>query len=233
MSAVVECSIDETLQGDPDQEPEPRASLREEIADLDRIVACAKAGPALQALRGTASLLWYAQENPTRGRRRTPMNVAKMVRLWLPVLKALSTAHDKNALDEAECRVEELIQPVLAAPVKQIRRFYKEIVCELKKDPEVPFFVWSMFEAWGKVIIDRAPDGELLELKDDLASEIAHLVEKDVQPDITKAIAGALRWRSKETLEKVRDVVEAGEKPRLTGKQSCLFLEVGGQTVML
>ena len=47
-----------------------------------------------------------------------------------------------------------------------------------------------------------------------------------------KSLVHALQWRSPEKLAKVKDAVvkaqAAGEKPRLRGRESCLFLEVGG-----
>lgn len=86
--------------------------------------------------------------------------------------------------------------------------------------------MWSWFEAWGEVILKRAPDGEVKALKTALASEIAELVEEDVKPDLRKAIAGALQWRSPESLGKIKAAVESGGKARMVGKESCLFLEV-------
>lgn len=48
------------------------------------------------------------------------------------------------------------------------------------------------------MVLKDAKDGEVKTLKTKLAREIADLVEKDVRPDIGKAIAGALQWRSPE-----------------------------------
>jgi hypothetical protein len=170
--------------------------------------------------------LWmYAIDNPTR-RPRTLMDTAAMAKAWVPIIKGLATAHDKATLDRCEFESEQHMTPLLAAPVAQLREFFALLVHELKEDDGVPFFVWAMFEAWGEVILKHAPDGDVRELKDQLAGEVAALVEPGVIPDLRAALQGALRWRSPETLAKVKDAVEKGARPRMVGRESCLFLSV-------
>lgn len=178
------------------------------------------------------ALLMYGVENPSR-RKRTNMDVQKMVDRWVPIVKGIATAHDKGKVDQCEFAMDEHLTPLLSAPVKEIRAFWALLVKTLKEDPEVPFFVWAMFEGWGEVILAKAPDGAVRQLKVELAREIAEMVEKDVVPDLKGAIAGALQWRGEETLTKVRDAVKAGGRARMVGRESCLFLEVDGETVML
>ena len=161
------------------------------------------------------------------------MDVPQMVSRWVATVVVLSTANDKAALDHAEYGLDELMAPLLTAPVAQLRQFYTELLTALHADPRVPIFIWAMFDAWGEITVTQAPDQGIRTLKTQLAQEIAELVEKDVQPDIMSAIAGALQWRDPATLEKVRDAVKSGDKPRLRGKESCLFLTVAGQEVML
>jgi len=178
----------------------------------------------------------YGCERPST-RRRTPMDVDAMVQRWVPIIRGLSTAHSKDELDRCEFEMETDLGPLLAAPVKQLREFYSSLVSVLKGDPKIPLFVWSAFDAWHEVIVKKAPDGAVLELKKELAQEVADLVEADVRPDIGKAIAGALQWRSPEQLTTVRDAVRRGAKPRLVGKESCLFLVVpdgqGGESQVM
>lgn len=102
-----------------------------------------------------------------------------------------------------------------------------------KRTPRVPFVVWRIFESYGNAIVKTAQDQDILTLKTALATEIAVLVEQDVQPDILTAIIGALQWRSPEVLEEIKAEVKRGRKPRLEGKESCLFLVVGNHEVML
>ncbi len=154
------------------------------------------------------------------------MNVDLMVQNWVPIIRGLCTAHDKAPLDQCEFAMDEHLSPLLTAPVKQIREFYAKLVIALKADQSIPFFVWAWFESWGEVIIKTAPDGDIKELKTTIATEIAEMVEKDVQPDLKTAIAGALRWRSPESLEKIKTAVRSGGKARMVGRESCLFLEV-------
>lgn len=170
------------------------------------------------------SFLWYAIEHPSRGRKRTPMDVSKMVAAWVPIIKGLSIAHTKDQADRCEFEAETHLAPLLTAPVAQIRAFYVELVAALRGDPAVPFFVWSAFEAWHEVILKKAPDEGIIELKTKLAGEVAELVEKDIQPDLKTALIGALQWRSPEDLGEIKAAVQAGGKPRLKGRESCLFL---------
>lgn len=178
------------------------------------------------------ALLMYGVEVTSR-KRRTKMDVQKMVDRWVPIIKGIATAHEKGKVDQCEFEMDEHLTPLLAAPVKQIREFWALLVKTLKEDPTVPFFVWATFEGWGDVILAKAPDGAVKKLKVDLAAEIAEMVEKDVQPDLRSAIEGALKWRGEETLTKVRDAVKAGGKAKMVGRESCLFLEVAGERVML
>jgi len=171
--------------------------------------------------------LWWPRKKRTR------MDVDALVTQWHQALKVLSTAHDKHAIDKTEYSLDELNRPLLSAPVRQLREFFKKLTVALKADPEIPFFVWSMFFAWEKVMVDKAQDQEVLVLRDRLAEEIAAMVEKNIVPDIFEALVGALRWRSPEALTHIKTELEKGEKPRLRGRQSCLFLTVGEAEVML
>lgn len=190
-----------------------------------------------RTLQDLRAYLQYMHERPSWGKKRTPMDVKLLVEKWVPIIRGLSTAHEKAPIDACEFVMDEHLTPLLAAPVAQIREFYGQLVSALKADPTIPFFVWVWFESWGDTILKDAPDGDIKELKITLATEIAELVEKDVQPDLKAAIAGALQWRGPQTLERIKGAVEKGSKAKLVGKESCLFLEVetedGMERVML
>ena len=117
--------------------------------------------------------------------------------------------------------------------MKQLRQFYKKLCDRLETDPTIPFFVWRSFKTWGDVILDKLPDGGVKKLRGDLAKKVADMVEAQIVPDLNEALVGALQWRDPATLEKIATAVEGGAKPRMRGRESCLFLEVGGHTVML
>jgi hypothetical protein len=51
-----------------------------------------------------------------------------------------------------------------------------------------------------------------------------------VHADLKEALVGALQWRSEEQLKKIEEGVRSGAKPRLRGKESCLFLVVNEGT---
>lgn len=161
------------------------------------------------------------------------MDVDKEVQNWLEIIVALGTAHTQAEADAADYRLDDILQPILAAPVSQLRDFYQKLIDAMKADPKVPYVIWRAFEMWRAEFLEKAPDQEALQLREDLASYIANAVEKDVQPDIMEALANALKWRPKEELEAVKRSLDEGERPRVRGRQSCLFLEVGDAKVML
>jgi hypothetical protein len=177
-------------------------------------------------------LLWYGVGCRRMGRKkRTEMNVDGLVEKWADVLTGLATAHDKDTADRYEAAIEECLTPLLAAPIKQIREFYPKLLKALKSNPQVPFLVWRGYEIWIDQILSKAPDEDVKELKTKLAKEITDMVEQDVKDQIPEALIRALQWRSGETLEEVKAVVikekAKGNKVRLRGKESCLFMYAG------
>lgn len=154
------------------------------------------------------------------------MNVEELVQKWLSAIVGMATAHDKDTYDHHDAKADELMTPILSAPIKQVREFYKKLRAALRADPRVPMLVWMGFEAWGEVVVKGAEDDEAIKrLKNKLAQEIVELVELEIQDQIPEAIRRALRWRDPETLKEVKEALEGGAKPKLIGRQSCLFLE--------
>ena len=170
--------------------------------------------------------LMYATEHPSRRKRVSIMDVNAMVEKWVPIIRGLATGHNKATVDQCEFDSEEHLLPLTAAPVKQLREFYKALCDHLEADPTIPFFVWRAFRTWADVILDKLPDGSVKQLRGDLARKVADLVEAQVQPDLNAALVGALQWRDAASLEKMAAAVKAGAKPRMRGRESCLFLEV-------
>jgi hypothetical protein len=162
-----------------------------------------------------------------RSKRRKSVNVDELVGKWIETIVTMSTAHDKDAYDAADATADTLLGPLLTASVKQVREFYVKLQERLQADPHVPMLVWMGFDAWGEVMVKDAPDEGIKRLKNKLAAEIADLVEEDIRDQIPKAIARALRWRDPKTLKAVKATIESGVKPKLRGRESCLFLEAG------
>lgn len=178
-------------------------------------------------------LVWYADHcGYTARKKRTPMDVDKLVNEWKTVVTGLAVAHDKDEADRYEAAIEKCLVPILAAPIKQVREFYPKLLKALKDDPKVPFLVWRSYEIWVGQILSKAPDEAVKQLKTDLAKQITEMVEQDVKDQIPEALMRALQWRSGDTLEEVKAAVEEtkknGDKVRLRGRESCLFMEVGG-----
>jgi hypothetical protein len=160
-------------------------------------------------------------------RKRTVMDVERLTTAWIDAIVGMCAAHDKDKYDAHDAKADELLSPILAAPVKQVREFYHRLGEKMKTDQRVPFLVWVSFEAWGEVVVKNAPDEGIKRLKRKLAADIAELVEKPVAEQLPEAIKRALMWRDEETLKGVKETLEGGAKPRLVGRQSCLFLECG------
>lgn len=179
------------------------------------------------------SLLAYGCEIPSR-RKRISVDVEKTVDLWLPLIKALAVAHDVDEKDAASSQLDELLLPIIAAPVAQIREFYRMLTAKMKADKTVPWAVWRLFEFWGENVLDKITKEGELQLKKELAAKIAERSMETVpREDWINSMIGALQWRSPERLKEIQAGLEAGHKPRVRGKESCLFLEVGQAEVML
>jgi hypothetical protein len=163
--------------------------------------------------------------------KRMKMDVEALAKKWHEVIVGLAVAHDKDLADRWEAMVDDCLQPILKAPVSQVRELAGKIRDRLKADPSVPYVVWHGLEAWVDKIVLLAPDEEVKELKTALAKEIVDMVEDDAKRDLPDAMVRALQWRSSEQLEKMRGAVskakQSGKPVALRGRESCLFLEVG------
>lgn len=189
-------------------------------------------GSAAFHLSQLGCLVHYADQNNKGSRkRRVRMNVDVLLESWQRLVVGLATAHSKDEADRFEAAVEECLNPILAAPVSQIRTFAFALAARLEADPKVPYLVHRSFSAWVEMMKD-APDEEVKELKTALAREIVDMVEDDARRDLPTAMVRALQWRNSDDLEKVKGVVAsekaAGRSVRLRGRESCLFLEAGG-----
>jgi len=162
------------------------------------------------------------------------MDVQKMVEQWLPLIKQLATAHDVDDRDAASSQLDEYLMPIIAAPVAQIREFYRELVQRMKADEAVPWAVWRLFEFWGENVLDKIEKEEVIGLKTEIAKRIAENSFSQIpKEDWIASMIGALQWRDPERLKEIEMKLEAGHKPRVRGKESCLFLEVDNSQVML
>jgi type III secretion system FlhB-like substrate exporter len=183
-------------------------------------------GPEKKA-KELGTLCRYAISLKRSSRKAIPMNVDDVAKKWVAAIVQMCTSHDKDDYDAADNQSDELMGPILTAPIKQIREFYDKVRTMLKEDKRIPFVVWIGFEAWGEAIIKDAPDEDIKKLKNKLAKEISDLVEMDIKEQLPEAIKRALRWRDPEQLEQIKEELEKGKKPRLQGKESCLFLVIG------
>jgi hypothetical protein len=183
-------------------------------------------------IAGKLNVICYAASAPSR-KPRIPMDVDQLVTEWRDLIVGMALATDKKTIDEHEAQLDRLLEPFLRCPVKQIREFARKLTAAMQADKRLPLFIRVGVEAYLKVIVGNAKDTSIVKLKKDIAGRIAKVVEGDVQPQLVEAITNALMWRDPETLEKIEGAAKQGHKAKLVGRQSCLFLEIGGETVML
>lgn len=210
------------------EEPRKRAGIRTAVMASLNIGEFHPRGPRTR-LRNLGWLLRYGmQYGMTHGKKvRQIVNVNALVDQWIEAIVGMCLAHDKDTYDAHDAKADELLGPLLTAPVKQVREFYHQLAEKMKADKRVPMLVWMAFEAWGAVMVKDAPDEGVKRLKNKLAQEISDLVEEDAKEQLPKAIQRALRWRDPETLKDIKEKIEGGAKPKLRGRESCLFLEAG------
>lgn len=223
------CLTSDVIEGAPPL-PAPPASkpndLRDEVFLFWTLTKFAqKYGPGFRKVRDMEILTYYACE-VTSGRRKIPVDVQKLIADWKAVIVTLCTAHDKDAIDAAEFKMDELLKPMLTAPVAQIREFYAGLLKALSDDKTVPFFIWSLFKGWGEMVLEKVDEkSPPKRLKKKLAEEVAEMaLTKQTRKDMVDALVGALMWRSPQALKEIKADIESGATPRVRGRESCIFL---------
>ncbi len=237
---IIEDAVCEAVQDEEKVEPPVLSkffaseSLARAVIDCREIISVCMYPVIMKAVFGNnLSLLAFGCEHPSR-RKRTPVDVQKMVDAWVPLVKKLATAHDIDEKDAASSQLDELLLPIIAAPVAQIREFYRNLAKQLKSDPDIPWAVWRLWEFWGTTVLDRIDKEEVAGLKTEIAKRIAERAEAAIpREDWVTSMIGALQWRSPEKLQEIETALEAGVKPKVRGKESCLFLSVGEVEVLL
>lgn len=241
MIEVHVCYAGDVIEGAPPAPPKKESgfNLRDEAMSLWSITRFAqKFFRGFKKIETAEMMLYYACE-VTSGRRKTPVNIPEMIEKWKACIVVLCTAHDKAAIDQAEFGMDELLKPMLTAPVAQIREFYAGLLTALQADERIPFFVWSIFKNWGEYVLEKAyKDAPPRRLKRKLAERVAKLsMTKQTRTDMVQALVGALMWRSPEALKDIERDIKDGAKPRVKGRESCIFLVTEGKrgehTVML
>jgi hypothetical protein len=183
----------------------------------------------VDSLGWTLRLIGYSKFHGIRWstKPRKPMNIPELSKKWCDAIAGMCLAHDKATYDANDAKADDLLGPIMTAPVKQVREFYHKLKEDLGADTRIPFLVLMAFDAWGTVTVADAPDEGVKQLKKKLAEDIAELVEKPAAEQLPAAIARALQWRPESQLQEVKAALKKGAKPKLVGRESCLFLEVG------
>jgi hypothetical protein len=242
---MLKCSTWDVDDGTVEPEPERFSPIVQKIVDtgLSLSMAVITSRETLaevmsgmlvrEVLKNPLSMLAYACEYQSR-RKRVAVDVKAMIDTWVPLVTKLATAHDIDERDLASSQLDEALTPILAAPIAQVRDFYRGVTARLKDDPKVPWSVWRLFEFWGTNVLDKIKNEEQVVLKTEIAKRIAeNSVAQIPTSDWVNAMIGALQWRTPEKLQQIESNLKRGVKPRVRGKESCLFLVAGEAEVML
>jgi hypothetical protein len=208
-------------------------TVKEAVMTVPTVVGLWRAVSLHKKVEDLAVTLTLETRHPSRKRRKPMENLNEFARQWKDVLLKLSLSHTKEGIDQADYRMEDLFAGLLAMPVKQVRQFYDLLLSELKSDESVPYFIWKTVEHWKEKAVGVSQDVEANMLQSELATDLAAILEPVLSPQLKEALAGSLKWKPGEVLEKIKAAVEAGEKPKLRGRESCLFLEIGKSEIML
>lgn len=184
-------------------------------------------------IRDLGVSLMYETLHPSRKRRQRVENLDAFAEQWKGVLLALGTAHTKEQLDAADYHTEDLFKGVLSMPVEQVRKFFDLLLEKLKTDGRVPYYIWCCLEKWKEKAAGVAQDVEARVLQAELAGELAGLLEPALSAQLRQSLQESLKWKSADVLGRIKAAVEGGQEVRMTGRESCLFLEFGGERVML
>lgn len=210
------------------------------MGSLTDLVYMLQVGVGGRRVRDLGLLVVYSHEvsmdGHHGGRKRVPIaDIDAFVDQWANAIVQLSTSHSHQGYTEGDQQSDDLLGPMLRAPIADIRQWATKLAERLENDERVPFLIWSGFRRAIEPLILATPAGAALELKTTLAREVAELAEAQLSSaELVGAIAGALQWRPPKELENVKAALKTGtQRPRLKGGQSCLFLEVGSARVVL
>jgi hypothetical protein len=219
------------------EDPSPR-NARRELLGLYTAPKAFMVWVVKRAVDNFITLAEYADAVPSR-KPRTPMDVEAMVAAWREAVVGMTLAATKDDVDRWEAKLNDLLEPFLKAPIKQIREFCTRLVEVIEPDPQVPWLIKQSVIGYIKIFVKTAKDEAVIELKKDIAGRIARAVEGDVAPQLVDAITNALCWRDPEHLARVEEAVKKSKggpkakRPRMVGRESCLFLEVGDEVIQI
>ncbi|MCG8430982.1 MAG: hypothetical protein MJA29_07405, partial [Candidatus Omnitrophica bacterium] len=97
----------------------------------------------MKPVRNLAWILWYGNDHGRMAYRVKSMDVEKLVELWTETVVQLSTCHTHAERTEADARTDDLLGPILTAPIAEVRRFAELLADRLETDERVPFLIWS------------------------------------------------------------------------------------------
>ena len=150
-------SVDEA--GYVEAKPRKRMGVRSAVlASLDAGQFATRIKGPIKRAADLGFILRYCFSYGNSRKRRTSMQVDAMVDKWIEAVVGMCLAHDKDTYDAHDAKADELLGPLLAAPIKEVREFYAKLLERMHADKRVPMLVWMGFEAWGAVQVKDAPD---------------------------------------------------------------------------
>ena len=72
--------------------------------------------------------------HPTRRRRKPVDDLRGFAKQWKEVMVKLTMSHTKEGIDQADYKMDDLFNGLIAMPIKQVREFYDLLLTELKSD---------------------------------------------------------------------------------------------------
>lgn len=177
--------------------------------------------------------LTYATKVWSRQRRTPVEDLDKLAEQWKDTILKLLLSHNRETADMADYKMDELFSALCGMPISQVREFYELFYQKMKTDDRAPYFLWKMVEKWKDeaVKVGKEIEGKIIQAE--MAQELAKILEPKLSPQLEEALKNSLKWRSEETLTKIKDFVESGKTPKLAGKESCLFIELDKEQIML
>lgn len=152
------------------------------------------------------------------------------------------SARTKEEFEKADYDTQVITEKAVGLTPEENERVWIWTMEKLETNPNVSYWmireIKKHFEQ-GKVLanllgIQKEPSYPDEKLRKQLAKEIVEEIRPQLEKDIAKAVEDSLVWRKTKMLKKLKKAVKEERKPvKVTGRESCIFLEVGNEVIML
>lgn len=195
----------------------------------------------LEPRRELTHLIMGAQwrfENKFKGRKRhmTEEELRQLARDYLVFALRFAQVKTKEEYDALDYRGQDFLEKMMKMTKKNRERHMSILEEMAEQDPDCPYYLKEQIKQRRMLyrLFPKEPLGVTIGLDErkQLAQEVAAMIEPQLKESVVKAVADALAWREKPVLEKLKAKVTK-EAVTLKGRESCIFLEVGQEELML